>query len=362
MSLLFSSLKLGACQLSNRIIIAPMCQYSAHNGQATHWHTAHWSQLLHSGAGALILEATAVSPQGRISHLDLGLWDDDCQQALAQSLSIARAHSDMPILIQLAHAGRKASAYTPWQKQGARAADDLHGWQVESCSAQAYNEDFQTPTELTQQQITLLIDQFVMAAKRSQALGLNGIELHAAHGYLIHQFLSPLSNSRTDQYGGSFTNRCRFLIEIFTAIRAAVGEKFTLGIRVSATDWVDGGWDLVQTEQLAVNLAQLGCDFIHVSTGGLSPAQHIPAAPGFQVPFAQAIKAKVAMPVIAVGLITEPQQAEDIINAQQADAIGLARAIIYQPRWPWHAAKQLGAKIAIPNQYLRCVPNEIKQQ
>ena len=359
MSQLFSPLTLGPITLSNRIIIAPMCQYSAENGLATAWHTNHWCQLLQSGAGLCILEATAVSPEGRISDLDLGIWHDDCANSIEQQLRAGRACSNMPIFIQLAHAGRKASTRAPWLKYGARDANDPHGWPVLSSSALAYSPDFQTPTAMTGQDIEQFIQDTVSASQRAADIGLNGIELHAAHGYLLHQFLSPLSNQRDDKYGGSLVNRCRLLLDVFDAVKQQVGKTLAVGVRLSATDWVEGGWDLAQSLYLSKALESRGCDFIHVSTGGLSPAQNIPAAPLFQVPFASAIKAHVAIPVIAVGLITEPTQAETIIKDQQADAVALARALIYQPRWPWHAAEELGAQLPIPPQYLRCVPPAI---
>ena len=357
MSKLFSPLSLGKLSLENRIIIAPMCQYSANNGAASDWHTIHLGQLSLSGAGLLILEATAVNPEGRISYADLGLWDDTTQAALAKSLTAVRQYSPMPIGIQLAHAGRKASTDKPWDGGGALMPDHLNGWQTVAPSAIAYDENSPTPKAMNQDDIDSLISDFVNAAKRADELGLDLIEIHGAHGYLLHQFLSPLANKRDDQYGGSLENRMRLLLDVFKAVRAAFPSNKAVGVRISATDWVDDGWDLPQSIELAKALDALGCDFIHVSTAGLSPEQDIPVAKNFQVPFATAIKQVVNMPVIAVGLITEAQQAESIISDERADGVALARGILYNPHWPWHAAAELGAQVQAPKQYLRSSPH-----
>jgi len=357
MSQLFSPLTLGQLTLDNRIIIAPMCQYSASDGAASDWHTIHIGQMSLSGAGLLILEATAVNPQGRISYADLGLWDDRTQAALDKTLTAVRQYSPMPIGIQLAHAGRKASSKKPWDGGGQIAPDELNGWQTVAPSALPYDQGHTVPTAMDQPAIDALISDFVDAAKRADALGLDLIELHGAHGYLLHQFLSPLSNQRDDQYGGSLENRMRLLLEVFTAVRAAFSSHKPVGVRVSATDWARGGWDLAQTIDLAKALAALGCDYIHVSSAGLSPKQQIPVVASYQVPFAAAIKEAVEIPVIAVGLITEVKQAESIIAEQQADAVALARGILYDPHWPWHAAAELGATVKAPKQYLRSSPH-----
>jgi len=357
MSQLFSPLSLGQVTLENRIIIAPMCQYSANNGAASDWHTIHLGQLSLSGAGLLILEATAVNPEGRISYGDLGLWNNETQQALDKSLKAVRQYSTMPIGIQLAHAGRKASTGKPWEDVGAIAPNDVNGWQTLAPSAIAYDDNSPVPKAMSQADIDSLIKDFVSAAKRADELGLDLIELHGAHGYLLHQFLSPLSNKRDDNYGGSLENRMRLLLEVFKAVRAVFPREKAVGLRISATDWVEGGWDLEQSIALSKALDSLGCDFIHVSTAGLSPEQQIPVAKNFQVPFATAIKAVIKMPVIAVGLITEAQQAEEIIAEQQADGVALARGILYNPHWPWHAAAELGATVTAPKQYLRSSPH-----
>ncbi|MFP8843598.1 NADH:flavin oxidoreductase/NADH oxidase [Shewanella baltica] len=360
MSLLFSPLTLGQLELANRIIIAPMCQYSAENGQATDWHTIHLGSMALSGAGMLILEATAVLPNGRISYADLGLWDDKTEAALDKALKSIRKYSNMPMAIQLAHAGRKASTRKPWEGGGAIAPDEHNGWQTIAPSAQAFNEGTALPSAMTFDEIDELILAFVSSAQRAERLGLDAIEIHAAHGYLLHQFLSPLSNQRTDKYGGSLENRLSLLLAVFDAIKAVISPQMALGVRISATDWVDGGWDLAQSLVLVKALESRGCDFIHVSTGGLSPLQQIPVAEHFQVPFAEAIKAEVNTPVIAVGLITDANKAETILAQGQADAIALARTMLYDPHWPWHAAATLGATVKAPPQYLRSSPHGIK--
>lgn len=357
MSQLFTPLEIGQLTLENRIVIAPMCQYSANNGAASDWHTIHLGQLSLSGAGLLILEATAVNPQGRISYGDLGLWNSETKQALGKSIDAVRLYSPMPIGIQLAHAGRKGSTEKPWDGGGAIAANKAQGWQTVAPSALAYDESSQVPKAMTQDDINSLIDDFVSAAKRADELGLDLIEIHGAHGYLLHQFLSPLSNNRNDNYGGSLENRMRLLLDVFKAVREVFPSEKPVGVRISATDWVEGGWDLQQSIELAKALEKLGCNYIHVSTAGLSPEQDIPVAENFQVPFATAIKKNVKMPVIAVGLITQAQQAEDIISEEKADAVALARGMLYNPHWPWHAAAELGAKVKAPKQYLRSSPH-----
>ena len=357
MSQLFSPLPLGPLQLPNRIVIAPMCQYSATDGRVGSWHAMHYGQLAQSGAGLLIVEATAVQAIGRISWADAGLWDDGCAEAWQPVLASIRQWSDMPLGVQLAHAGRKAGCDVPWLGGGQLAADDARSWATVSASAQPYAQDERAPLALDEAGIAGVIADFAGAARRAQALGFELIEIHAAHGYLLHQFLSPLSNRRDDRWGGSLENRMALLLAVFDAVKAAVAPSMAVGVRISGTDWVEGGWDLAQSQALAQVLEARGCHFIHVSSGGLDARQQIPLGPGYQVPLAQAIKAVVAMPVIAVGLITEPAQAESILVSGQADAIALARGILYDPRWPWHAAAALGAQLQPARQYLRCQPH-----
>ena len=359
MSHLFAPLALGPLQLSNRIVVAPMCQYSSVDGEANDWHVQHWGTLSQSGAGLLITEATAVESAGRISWADLGLYDDATEAAFARALASVRRWSPMPVGVQLAHAGRKASTLKPWEAGGGAIADgDPRGWEVVAPSAIPYDAASPLPRALDQAGIDGVVAAFAEAARRAARLGLDLIEVHAAHGYLLHQFLSPLSNQRDDAYGGSLENRMRLLLQVFDAVKAAVPASMAVGVRISATDWVDGGWDLAQSLVLAKVLEARGSHFIHVSSGGLHPAQKIELAPGYQVPFAEAIKREVGMPVIAVGLITTPQQAEGILQQAQADAVGIARGILYDPRWPWHAAAALGERIAIAPQYLRSAPRE----
>lgn len=358
MSRLFSPITLGPLTMANRIVVAPMCQYASTDGLANDWHVQHWGVLAQSGAGLLLTEATAVMPEGRISWADLGLYDDACEAAFAQALASVRRWSPMPVGVQLAHAGRKASTHRPWEHGGQAIAPDApHGWQVVAPSPLPYAEGGPVPQALDTAGIARVVQAFADAARRAARLGLEAIELHAAHGYLLHQFLSPLSNHRSDAYGGPLEHRMRLLLEVFDAVRAAVPDTMTVGVRISATDWVDGGWDLAQSIALARALDARGCHYLHVSSGGLHPAQRIPLAPGYQLPFAEAIRREVAMPVIGVGLITTPEQAEAALAQGQADAIALARALLYDPRWPWHAAAALGATVATSPRFLRAVPH-----
>jgi len=359
MSHLFSSYALGSLELANRIAIAPMCQYSANDGLATDWHMIHYGHLALSGAGLLILEATAVSPEGRISAADLGLWSDQHAQALEPIVQAIRRHSPIKLAVQLAHAGRKASSAPPFEG-GQAVPVGQGGWQTVAPSALPHGPGDPAPLALDETGLAKVKSDFVSAAKRVHALGMEAIEVHGAHGYLLHQFLSPLANHRSDQYGGSLENRMRFPLEVFDAVRAAVPPEMAVGMRVSASDWVEGGWDIEQSVAFAQQLKQRGADFIHVSSGGVSPLQQIPLGPGYQVHFAQRIKAETGMPTIGVGLITEPLHAEAIIANGQADMVGLARAMLYNPRWPWHAAAALGATVAAPPQYWRSQPREMK--
>jgi len=355
MSQLFTPFSIGKLQLPNRIVIAPMCQYSANNGEATDWHLMHYGNLSHSGAGLLIIEATAVLPEGRISPADLGLWSDVTGNALRRVISGVRRHSRMPLAIQLAHAGRKASNRVPWAGSGQLPPSE-GGWRTVAPSALPFLPDEAPPQALDSGGLQEIIDAFVAAAQRASCLGIDAIEIHAAHGYLLHQFLSPLSNQRTDNYGGTLENRMRFPLAVFAAVRAAVSEM-PVGIRISATDWMAGGWDIEQSIVFARALRAQGCDFIHVSSGGLSPQQQIPVGPGYQVSLAEAIRRESGLPTMAVGLITEAEQAEAIIATGQADFVALARGILYDPRWPWHAAATLGAQIEAPPQFWRSLPH-----
>ena len=358
-SLLFQPYALGPLQLPNRILIAPMCQYSAQDGCATDWHLMHLGQLALSGAGLLIIEASAVEPEGRISAQDLGLWSDANEAALARVLETVRAHSNMPIAIQIGHAGRKASVARPWEG-GAQIAPSAGGWQTVAPSAQPHAPGEHPPVALDAAGLERIRTAFADTARRAARLGLDAIEVHAAHGYLLHQFLTPLANARGDEYGGSLDNRMRFPLEVFDAVRAAFPADKPVGVRISASDWVDAGWDVDQSVVFTQALKARGAAYIHVSSGGASPLQQIPAVPGYQVAFAERIKRDGGLPTIAVGLITEAEQAEAILASGQADLVALARAMLYDPRWPWHAAAKLGAQVDAAPQYLRCQPREFK--
>jgi 2,4-dienoyl-CoA reductase-like NADH-dependent reductase (Old Yellow Enzyme family) len=359
-SALFSPLQANRLHLANRIVIAPMCQYSAEEGCATDWHQIHLGQLALSGAGLLIIEATAVSDVGRISPVDLGLYSDANEAALARVLAAIGKHSAMPIAIQLSHAGRKGSSRAPWDGGTQIRSTEPGGWKTEAPSAAPHAKEEETPAALDREGLARVRAAFALAAARAARLGLAGIEVHAAHGYLLHQFLSPLANHRTDAYGGSLENRMRFPLEVFDAVRAAFPADKPVWVRVSATDWVQEGWQLEDTVAFAQALKARGCDAIHVSSGGASPAQSIRLGPGYQVPFAQRVKAESGLPTIAVGLITGAEQAEAVIRNGEADAVALARGMLYDPRWPWHAAAQLGASVVAPKQYWRSQPRELK--
>ncbi len=357
---LFTPLRVGTLELANRIVIAPMCQYSAVDGCMTDWHVIHLGHLALSGAALLTIEATAVVPEGRISYADVGLWSDETETAMGRTLESVRRWSDMPIAIQLAHAGRKASVEVPWKGGAPLPPDHPNGWQTEAPSALPFAEGTHPPIALDRAGLDRVRDAFAMAARRAARLGIDAVQLHAAHGYLLHQFLSPLSNRRDDAYGGTLENRMRFPLEVFDAVRAAFPAGRPVTVRVSGTDWAPGGWDVAQTVAFAQALEARGCSAIHVSSGGLTPAQRIPVGPSYQVPLARAVKAATSMPVVAVGLITDFEQAEAIIGTGDADVIAIARAILYDPRWPWHAAAHFGARVSAPPQYLRSQPRRYR--
>jgi 2,4-dienoyl-CoA reductase-like NADH-dependent reductase (Old Yellow Enzyme family) len=358
---LFTPFRIGALELRNRIVIAPMCQYSAQDGCATDWHTIHLGHLALSGAAILTIEATAVTAEGRISARDLGLWSDATEDALRRTLESVRRWSDIPIGIQLAHAGRKASTLVPWEGGKQVPPDQPGGWQAEAPSPLPFAPSDHPPVALDAAGLERVRNAFAQAAARAARLGLDAVQIHCAHGYLLHEFLSPLSNHRKDDYGGGLANRMRFPLEVFDAVRAVFPQDRPVSMRVSGTDWADGGWDVEQTIAFARALEARGCSAIHVSSGGLTPAQRIPIGPNYQVPLARAVKAATGMPVVAVGLITEFEQAEAIVSTGDADLVALARAILYNPRWPWHAAAHFGASIIAPNQYLRSQPTRFRE-
>jgi len=355
MSALFSPIRLRDLALSNRIMVAPMCQYSAEGGKANDWHFTHINTLALSGAAMFCVEATHVEAVGRITPGCLGLWNDATEAALRPVLASVRRHSTIAIAMQLAHAGRKGSSHKPWDG-GQQIPIAEGGWQTVGPSEVAHKDGELKPLVLDAMGLKHVRDAFVESARRASRLGIDAVELHCAHGYLLHQFLSPISNKRTDKYGGSLQNRMRYPLEVFDAVRAVFPSRKPVGIKVSATDWVEGGWDLEQTIELAKELKKRGVDWIDVSSGGVSPQQKIPLSPGYQLPFAQAIKEAAGVTTMAVGLITEATHAEEIIASGKADMVALARGMLYDPRWAWHAAAALGGEVYAPPQYWRSQP------
>lgn len=351
MSALFSTLRLRQLEFRNRVFVSPMCQYSCHDGLATNWHLVHLGSRAVGGAGLVMVEASAVTPEGRISPQDLGIWSQAHADALQPIAAFIREQGAVAA-IQLAHAGRKASTLRPWEGGGAVALE-RGGWQPVAPSGEAYSPSHPTPRALTAAEIEQLPAIFAAAAERSLRAGFQVIELHAAHGYLMHEFLSPLSNQRSDAYGGSFENRVRLPLAIVRAVRAVVPESLPLFVRISGSDWAPGGWDLDQSVRLAGALREHGVDLIDCSSGGLTRDQQLSIGPGYQVPIAERIKREVGIATGAVGLITEPAQAEAIIAEGKADAVLLARAMLRDPYWTRHAALALGAESHWPVQYAR---------
>jgi len=354
---LFSPVRLGGLELPNRIMISPMCQYSAVDGSATDWHMAHLGALAISGAGILFVEATAVEAEGRITPGCLGLYSDANENALARVLKELRLTSDIPVAIQLAHAGRKGSSAVPWEGGLLIPANAPGGWLPIAPSAIPQRPEEPPPREMNAADLKRVVDAFRHAARRAVRLGFEAIELHLAHGYLLHEFLSPLANQRRDDYGGPLDNRMRYPLEVFAAVMHEVAGRIPVGARLSATDWLEGGWDLEQSVALCKRLEALGCAFLDVSSGGVSWQQKIAIGPAYQAPFAESIKREVKIPVISVGLITEPKLAEDIIASGKADIVALARGMLNNPRWPWRAAVELGGVVKAPPQYWRCLPS-----
>jgi 2,4-dienoyl-CoA reductase-like NADH-dependent reductase (Old Yellow Enzyme family) len=333
-----------------------MGQYSAaENGHASEWHLMHLGHMSVSGAGLLITEATAVQANGRISKHDLGMWSDAHAAALEPAVAFCRRHGGAKLGMQLYHAGRKGSVTVAWERQRPVSIQD-GGWAISNASAIAYPGRSQ-PAEMSQADIGEAVAAFAAAAKRADRLGLDLIEIHGAHGYLLHGFLSPFSNQRTDKYGGSLQNRMRFVLEVFDAVRAVWPERKALGVRLSATDWAEGGWTLDDSVVLSQELRTHGCDFITASSGGATPEQKLEVHPGYQVPFAERIRKEAAIATMAVGLITQPKQAEEILVKEQADLVALARGMMFNPRWPWLAAIELGEQVYYPPQYQRAHPS-----
>jgi len=354
MAHLFDTLTLRDIVLKNRIGIPPMCQYSATDGVAADWHFVHYGTRAVGGAGLMIVEATAVTPEGRISPGDLGLWDDAQIEPLARINRFAAQHGCVAA-VQLAHAGRKGGIALGWQEQRSLRADE-GGWATIAPSPVAFGSGYAVPRELDEAGIRTVIAHFSAAARRARAAGFSIVEIHAAHGYLLHQFLSPLSNQRTDDWGGRFENRTRLVREVVKAIRSEWPERLPLLIRLSATDWADGGWSADETVALCRILKDLGVDLVDVSTAGLVPTARIPAGPGFQTEFAERVRREAGLPAAAVGLITSPAQADHIIRSGQADLVLLGRESLRNPYWPLEAARALGHPASWPKQYLRAAP------
>jgi len=354
MSNLFGPLTLRGVTLRNRIAVSPMCQYSSTDGYATDWHLVHLGSRAVGGAALVMTEAAAVLPEGRISPQDLGIWDDGHIERLSSIVHFIHQQGALAG-IQLAHAGRKASTYTPWKGQGA-VPEIAGGWQVDGPSSGPFSEDYPRPQPLTQEGIRSITEAFAQAARRACQAGFDVIEVHAAHGYLIHEFLSPFSNHRQDEYGGSFENRTRLACNVVDAVREAWPERSPLFIRISATDWQEGGWDPEQSVELVRRLKTMGIDLVDCSSGGNLPHASIPAGPGFQTPFAERIRREAGIPAGTVGFITAPAQADHIIRSSQADMVLLAREMLRDPYWPLRAARELGYPATWPVQYLRSAP------
>jgi 2,4-dienoyl-CoA reductase-like NADH-dependent reductase (Old Yellow Enzyme family) len=351
---LFSPLQLRSVGFPNRIGVSPMCQYSARDGFASDWHLVHLGSRVQGGAGLVILEAAAVLPEGRISSGDLGLWNDAHIPALGRIVQFVHSQGARAA-IQLAHAGRKASTKLPFAGSGLLSPAE-GGWQTVAPSALAFAPNYALPQALDQAGITAIIDAFVLAARRALKAGLDVVEIHAAHGYLLHQFLSPLANQRTDDYGGSFQNRVRLLLAVVDAVRAEWPHHLPLFVRISATDWAPGGWSIDESVQLAKLLREHGVDLVDVSSGGQIPDAQIPVGPGFQVEFAARIRREAGIPTSAVGLITDPVMADAIVAKGEADLVLLGRELLRDPYWPLHAAAALGEAVSWPPQYLRAAP------
>ncbi|HEX4927810.1 MAG TPA: NADH:flavin oxidoreductase/NADH oxidase [Burkholderiales bacterium] len=349
---LFTPIELGGITLPNRIVVSPMCQYNADDGCMNDWHLIHLGQLAYSGAGLLVIEATHVTREGRITHRDVGLYDEHNEAAMKKIIDACRRLRKEPIGIQLAHAGRKASTQVPWEGRSALGPGESP-WQTVAPSAIAFTEGWHTPHELTPSEIRDVVDAFAKAAERAKRLGFDAAELHSAHGYLMHEFLSPLSNKRTDAYG---KDRMKFPLEVARAVREVWPKERALGARISGSDFAEGGLGPDDAVEYARALERAGLDYVCVSGGNVVGNQKIPAAPGFQVPFAEKVKKGTRLKVRAVGMIADPDQAEEIVASGKADMVAMARAFLDNPRWVWHAAEHFGVKIDYPPPYARSHP------
>ncbi len=346
---LFTPIQLGGITLPNRIVVSPMCQYSAQDGRMTDWHLMHLGQFACSGAGLMMVEATGITPEGRISHGCTGLYDDATEKAMARALEVYRKITKHPIGIQLAHAGRKASAHPPFAGGKPLGPGDSP-WQAVAPSPIPFGEGWPAPHELSIGELKIVAEKFVAAANRAKRMGFEILELHSSHGYLLHEFLSPLSNQRKDPYG---QERMRFPLEVARAVRDAWPKERGLGARISASDWMEGGLGPDDAVAYALELKRIGFDYVCVSSGATVPHARIPLAPGYQVPFAEKVKKGASINVRAVGLIADPLQAEGIVASGKADMIAMARAFLDNPRWVWHAGERFGVKIDYPPQYSR---------
>jgi len=357
---LFSPIRIRNVSFDNRIVVSPMVQFSAEEqGNASDWHLMHLGNLSVSGAGLVFTEATAVEPRGVVSAHCLGLWSDENMHALARVIGFCRKHSPAKMGIQLQHAGRKGSVTKPWEKQVGLKADE-GGWVLRAPSAVPYPGRKEIPEQISREGLSELKALYCAAARRADEIGYDVLEIHNAHGYLLHEFLSPLSNVREDEYGGDLDGRMRFPLELFAAVRAVWPEDKVLGVRISATDWIPGGWDLDQSVMFSQRLKALGCDYITASSGGLAPEQTITVGPGYQIPFAERIRREADILTMGIGLITDPFQAEEILQKGQADMVALARGMLFNPRWPWLAAQMLGEEAYYAPQYERCHPSMLR--
>ena len=355
-SKLFSPIALRGVELPNRIVVSPMCQYMSENGNANDWHLMHLGQFAMGAAGLVMTEATHVSAIGRISHRCLGLYNDDNESTLKRVIDFCLRHGVAKFGIQIAHSGRKGSAHTPAEGGKALAVDE-HPWATVAPSALPFGPGWHLPEALDTDGLKQVRQQFVEATMRAARIGFDVAELHIGHGYLLHEFLSPISNQRSDEYGGSTRNRIRFPLQVFEAVRAVWPQERPLGVRVSATDWIDGGWTPEETVVFAKELKALGCDFIDATSGQIDPRQKIPFAPGYNLPFAEQIRREAGIQTMAVGMITHAEQAEEIVRSGKADMVAIARGMLDDPRWAWHAARELGAETPYAPNYQRCHPS-----
>jgi 2,4-dienoyl-CoA reductase-like NADH-dependent reductase (Old Yellow Enzyme family) len=354
-SALFSPIRLAGLQLDNRIVVSPMCQYSADDGCAGDWHLTHLGMLANSGAALVVVEMTDVERRGRITHGCLGLYSDDCEAALARVLQHCRRIGTAKLGIQLAHAGRKGSAQPPWTG-GEALKPDEDAWETIAPSAIAFGPGWPVPRAMNEDDMKRVCEAFAAAAQRAVRLGFDAIEMHMAHGYLLHSFVSPISNKRTDQYGGSPAGRMRFPLEIARAVRDVVPKTTPLGARISASDWMDGGLTVEDGVAFATALKQAGLDYVDVSSGGIAAETRNPPDPGYNVPLVERVKREAGIATRTVGLIVTPRQAEAIVAEGKSDMVALARAMLDDPHWGWHAAQALGAEVKRPRQYLRAGP------